>query len=221
LLFFDDDDVMDANYVAAMAQALNEHPYVGGIDRYDVVNPEWLQARGNHDNKVEGGLVKSHYLPFVGGGMIGVRRTVFEAVGGFDERVLRPEDMDFAWRVKHLLGIKPRAVPNAQFYCRARSSLWGNAKQQYLLARGYYRVCWRHGQDQEVVGEEVGPYAYRWARKLLVELVRTVRGWGDMLFWIREAAWHAGLVREAWNLRSDINTISVDKSLPLPRRVAP
>ena len=46
--------------------------------------------------------VAYRYLPYAPGGNIGMWRDVFETVGGFDEQLLRAEDIDFGWRAAYL-----------------------------------------------------------------------------------------------------------------------
>jgi glycosyltransferase involved in cell wall biosynthesis len=201
LLFCDADDVMHPGYVEAMVGALHDHPYVGGHERHDHINPEWLQARARTNNKV-GGLIRTGHLPFVAGCTIGVRRSAYERVGGFDESIFELNDMDFAWRLAEQ-GVSPTYVPEAQFYYRSRPTLWGNVVQEYRVGRGFQRVHHRHGHECEVQGD-VGAYLRSKARPILRQALR-IRSWGDLLLWCRRVAWTWGLAHEALVGKPDTN----------------
>jgi glycosyltransferase involved in cell wall biosynthesis len=192
LLFCNADDVMAPGYVEAMVEALRDHPFVGGQERHDKINARWLQARRRVQNKTEG-LIRSDHLPFVAGCTIGLRRTAFERVGGFDESVSNCNDMDLSWRLADE-GIHPIHVPEAEFYYRARPTLWSNVTQEYRVARGYASVHRRHGHAHPAAGR---PWRYllREGVSLLREGLR-VRNWGDALLLGRRLAWTVGLAVE-------------------------
>jgi GT2 family glycosyltransferase len=184
---------MHPGYVEAMVKALRTHPYVGGHERHDKVNAEWLQARARNDNK-DGGLIRSCHRPFVAGCTIGVQRGAYEAVGGFDESLIRVKDMDFAWRLAEQ-GIYPTYVPEAQFYYRSRPTLWGNMTQEYNVARWFLRVHRLHGHECYVKGRPL--QFLRNEAKPLIRQALKMRGWGDVLLWVRRVAWVVGLAHEA------------------------
>jgi hypothetical protein len=136
------------------------------------------------------------YLPYAPCGNVGMWREVFETVGGFDEDLLRAEDIDFGWRA-HYLGIpvhfEPRAVlhrrlnddPRAEF----RTAIRGG-----IAESGLYRRHRDHGMPRASRKEVVKQYrwmvekipdviagranAYRWAHhtgKRIGRLVGSVR----------------------------------------------
>lgn len=194
LLLCDADDVMHPGYVEAMVEALQTHPYVGGHERHDNINAQWLQARAQTNNK-EGGLIRSCHRPFVAGCTIGVQRSAFERVGGFDESIFELNDMDFGWRLAEV-GITPTYVPDAHFYYRSRPTLWGNITQEYKVARGFMRVHRRHGHECYVKRRPA-----QFLLKKIKPLIRQglkMRSWGDVLLWCRRGAWFWGLAYEAW-----------------------
>jgi glycosyltransferase involved in cell wall biosynthesis len=193
LLFCDADDVMHPGYVEAMVEALQDHPYVGGHERHDTINAEWLQARARNDNK-DGGLIRSYHRPFVAGCTIGVQRWAYDEVGGFDESLIRVKDMDFGWRLAEK-GIHPTYVPDAQFFYRSRPTLWGNVRQEYNVARWFLRVHRLHGHECYVKGR---PLRFlRQEAKPLIRQALQMRSWGDVLLWVRRVAWILGLAVEA------------------------
>lgn len=210
LLLCDADDVMHSGYVDAMVEALREHPYVGGHEHHDKVNAEWLQARARTNNKI-GGLIRSCHLPFVAGCTIGIRRSTFDQVGGFDESIFELNDMDFAWRLAEV-GITPTYVPEAHFYYRSRPTLWENITQEYKVARGFMRVHRLHGHECHVKGS---PTQFLLKKiKPLLRMALNMRNWGDVLLWCRRVAWTWGLAHEAWDggLPDPASSVSEDPS---------
>jgi len=115
-LFCDADDEVAPGWLAALGRALAVHEFVAC--RYDnqKLNPAWVQR--THLNPQREGLTAYDYpsfLPHAGGGGLGVRRAVHEAVGGFDESLPALEDTDYCWRIQlagHGFHFAPDAVVN-------------------------------------------------------------------------------------------------------------
>lgn len=129
LLFCDADDVVGEGWVAAMAQALSKYDFVSGPFEIEKLNQSSLQM--NRVNPQPDGIqeyTNPPYLPHAGGGNMGVKRSVFEAVGGFDESMAGLFDTDFCWRVQ-LAGTELHAVPNAILHVRYRDTRYGVFKQ--------------------------------------------------------------------------------------------
>ena len=81
LLFVDADDAVGRGYVRAMADALESHDLVcGGVD-VSLLNPE---VRAHTHRQERGLLTDMAFLPFAGAGTLGIRRSLFQDVGGFD-----------------------------------------------------------------------------------------------------------------------------------------
>ncbi len=133
LLFCDDDDEVGQGWLAEMGRALREHPFVACRIDGSRLNAPWVAA--TRPTVQRAGLQKipyPPYLPHAGGGTLGVWRSVFEAVGGFDESLLAVHDTFFCVRVQ-LTGVRLHFVPGAVVHVRFRSSLRG----MYRQARGY------------------------------------------------------------------------------------
>src|SRR3989441_6794574 len=96
-LFLDADDEIAPGYLPAMADALAHHDFVAAYRDSESLNTGWVRlSRRTHPY---GGLRNCyHFLPHAGGTRIGVRRSIFESAGGFDENILGGEDVDFCWR---------------------------------------------------------------------------------------------------------------------------
>jgi glycosyltransferase involved in cell wall biosynthesis len=133
LLFCDADDEVSAGWVAAMGKALSDHDFVAS--RWDTAkyNAPWVQkSRGNPQQDSIQRYTYPPYLPHAGGSGLGIKRSVYEAVGGYDESMHRLEDTDFCWRAQ-LAGVELKFAPDALVHIRYPQTLSG----LYCQARGY------------------------------------------------------------------------------------
>ncbi|TLY31480.1 MAG: glycosyltransferase family 2 protein, partial [Nitrospirae bacterium] len=110
-LFLDADDEIAPGYLPAMADALAYHDFVAAYRDSESLNTGWVRM-SRHTHPYEGFRTFFNFLPHAGGTRIGVRRSIFESVGGFDQNLLRGEDVDFCWRVQ-LAGTPLWLVPEA------------------------------------------------------------------------------------------------------------
>ena len=141
LVFADADDLVAPGYVAAMATALWQHQAVAAKIDWTRLN-DWIRPSGLPDDQasgISGGMFG--WLPFAFGGAMGVRRSTFDALGGFDDAVPRADDVEFCWRLG-LAGIEVAFVPEALVHYRSRRGI---------------RAIFRQGRAN---GRE-GPWLYR------------------------------------------------------------
>ena len=133
LLFCDSDDEVSPGWLAAMGKALSKHSFVACRTDINRLNPLWV--RKSRLNPQGAGIQKFDYppyLPHAGGGTIGVKRQLHEAIGGFDESLTLLHDTDYCWRIQ-LRGIKLHFVPDAVVNIRFRD----NFKDICRQANGY------------------------------------------------------------------------------------
>ena len=187
LLFVDADDEVAPGWLAAMAAALAEHPFVACRYDNETLNPEWV--RETHLNPQRDGVTVYDYppyLPHAGGGGLGIRRSLHESVGGFDETLPALEDTDYCWRVQragHGLAFAPDAVVRIR---------------HRLDLRSLFRQGWRFGRWNVAMYKRyrplgmprlgVTPGLLRWAKLLLVTplMLLTRRGrarWTWLMGW--------------------------------------
>lgn len=122
LAFVDGDDVVADGWVAAIAQALQEHDFVASRHEFGKLNPPSVQAsRGNAQSEGLQPYTNPPFLPHAGGCGLGIRRALHNDVGGFDERFSVLEDTDYCWRVQ-LLGYDLVFVKDAIVHVRFRHS---------------------------------------------------------------------------------------------------
>lgn len=134
LAFCDADDEVAPGWVAAMGEALSKYDFVAGRNQHWKLNEPWLVKSYRVENG--DGIAFDHpYLPVVGGNNIGIKRSVHEAVGGFDETFLAIEDIDYCWRVQQT-GAKLHEVPEAILNYRFRTSIMGGCSRSWSV--GFY-----------------------------------------------------------------------------------
>lgn len=104
LAFCDADDRVGDGWVAAMGEALARHECVACRVDDVLLNPSPVRALWDSSGDATPGFVEYlGFLPAAPGCGFGLRRSVFERVGEFDEELQRLADIDYSWRVQ-LLG---------------------------------------------------------------------------------------------------------------------
>jgi glycosyltransferase involved in cell wall biosynthesis len=125
LLFLDHDDQVEAGYLAAMTDALRDADVVAGSLDVRLLNPRWV-VESRPDSVVDGLFDHFDFLPYAPSCAMGIRRSVFEAVGGFATG--DGEDVDLSWRAQ-LQGYRIAHAPGAVLHYRYRSSFIGLVRQ--------------------------------------------------------------------------------------------
>ena len=192
LAFTDADDEVGSGWVAAMGTALTQHHFVAcRIDDEKLNPPEIRRMRGNNQRDGIQPYRYPPYLPHAGGGTLGVKRVLCDAVGGFDEALPYLHDTDFGWKLQRM-GIELHFVPDAVLHIRYRETLRslyrqaGNYGEYNVMLYKRYRqrgmpaLSWKHG-------------IYGWldiARRLFAVRDRVSLG-----HWLWFFAWRLGRVR--------------------------
>jgi glycosyltransferase involved in cell wall biosynthesis len=132
VLCCDADDVVTTGWVRAFSEALVEKPYVGGPLEVDELNEQWLvDGRGRWGSGRPGCFGK---LEFAHGCNLGIRKSLFLSVGGFDERLRTGEEIDLAIRLRER-GVSLGFVPSAIVHYRFRTGVSDNYRQSFSFAR--------------------------------------------------------------------------------------
>lgn len=137
LLFCDADDVVADDWVIELHRALQSHGFVTGKSRRPELN-------SNPDAPVYFDFA-TYRMPFLseipvaGGGNLGVRKSVFERVSGFDEFQRAGEDVDLCWRIQ-LAGEALATQPTAVVTVRNRPNLRATFRQAYAYGIGDRRL---------------------------------------------------------------------------------
>jgi glycosyltransferase involved in cell wall biosynthesis len=138
LLFCDADDVVDDDWVMALAKGLRDYSAVGGrIDRLALNDPTLLAWRPPRPNDA----LPDHFgfLPYAQGANCGVLKEVWSRLGGFDESLRYSEDVAFFWEVQ-LDGGQVGYVPDAVVRYRYRSSIRATVRQGYGYGKSHTRL---------------------------------------------------------------------------------
>jgi GT2 family glycosyltransferase len=187
LVFIDADDLVAPGWLTAMGRALKRHDFVvGAIELHRlnaVTGKESFSRLGSRYPYLD-------FLPFAIGCNTGVRRSAFDAVGGFSEDFARSQDVEFSWRLQ-VHGYPLHDVPEAVVHYRYRDSLRGIFWQTVAYGREHPRLFLRyraHGMPR--------PSFWDWLRRVR-RLVRWFppRGAHSRQRWVREFAF---LIGRAW-----------------------
>ncbi len=187
--FCDADDEIAPGWVAAMGNALQTHEFVACRFDIDKLNEDWVRLIHNRP-QVDGiqQYTDPPFLPHAGGGGLGVRKAIHQAVGGFDESLPLLHDTDFCWRVQ-MRGHQLQFVPEAVLHVRYRHSLQGIYRQ----ARGYaeYNVILYKRYRQQGMPEADWRRGMRAWWPTLRKLLK-VRSKAALAKWLWQFGWRMG-----------------------------
>jgi GT2 family glycosyltransferase len=113
IAFCDADDEVQPGWLAAMGEALRRHDLVAGRLEFSSLNAPWSVALREawQDERL---ATFARHLTFAAAGNLGVRRSLHERVGGFDEDFVGGgDDTDYCWRLQRAgakIHFEPRAV---------------------------------------------------------------------------------------------------------------
>lgn len=189
IVICNDDDEVAPGWLAAMGDALRDHEVVAGSLENERLNQDWvIGVRGRPQSEAlpEWGFLP--YFPFAFGATIGVRRSLHDAIGGFDEELaLAGEDMDYCWRLQ-LAGAEIRFVPEAVTHYRMRSDLLGLWRQAYNYGLGNVLVYKKH----RGLGLAPAPHPWRVGLRAWLGLgKRLLLAWSKPRFAL--FVWHLGM----------------------------
>ncbi len=196
LLFCDADDVMADGYVEAMGRALEAHSFVACRYDFRQLNRSWLaSARGQRDGQEQGlaGGYCHPTLPYAGAGGLGIRKSIHDAVNGFDMTLgamAGQEDTDYCIRVQ-LAGTPLTFVGDAVMHVRFRATVSGVFRQAWAWAESGAHVQRRYVPGS--VAPAFTTMASDLGRHLVWKLAR-VRRRADLAQWIWLAGWCGGLL---------------------------
>jgi cellulose synthase/poly-beta-1,6-N-acetylglucosamine synthase-like glycosyltransferase len=135
--FCDADDEVGGDWLATLCRALAAHSFVAGRFEGERLNSARALRSRMLDQQVD--LQRSSLtvgLPHAGAGNLGIHRSLFLDVGGFDPAVRYLQDTDLCWRVQ-LAGHPLVFVPDLVMHVRLRATLRGMYRQgrNYGLAQ--------------------------------------------------------------------------------------
>ena len=158
VVFCDADDVPAPGWLAAMAEALQRHSFVACRIDYEKLNDQSVvDAHGKFQTQKLGKLDYPPYLYHAGGGTLGVRRSVFLDVGGYDPELVYLHDTDFCLKAQ-LAGHTLFFVEDAVMHVRFRSDLRAVLRQALNWAEYNMLLSKRYRNHGE-------PAPERWRRQ--------------------------------------------------------
>jgi glycosyltransferase involved in cell wall biosynthesis len=131
--FCDGDDVVCPGWVSAIGDALDRADLVGGQNETEALNSQELSD--SRPNGRPGRLPTFGTLEFVPGGNGGMRRELFEQLGGYDDGFIGLEDIEFSLRA-HAAGAVLQNAAGAVLSYRYREGFEAVWKQGYFYGRG-------------------------------------------------------------------------------------
>nr|NLI51561.1 glycosyltransferase [Propionibacterium sp.] len=135
LLFLDADDEASEGWLQAMADAAASAALIAGVTRARREGPGDAEAGLGRPSAWSRIAPSAGFLDAAASSNLGVRRDVWEAVGGFREDMAANEDTAFCWDVQ-LAGHDLVHVPDAVVSYSMRGSLRGLARQQFAWGVG-------------------------------------------------------------------------------------
>ncbi len=136
LAFCDADDEVASSWLASMGEALSKYDFVGCRMEYNKLNEPWMLKYRTSHRQVDALPEQRYppYLPYTPSSALGIKRSVHEAIGGFDTTVPQLEDIDYCWRIQ-VAGTELHFVPEAVVHYRYRSTIGGLFHQARLWGK--------------------------------------------------------------------------------------
>ena len=142
LIFLDADDVIAPGYLTGMAAALQHADLVGASLDVHALNEPWQIGRREELQSLRIEILMRH-LPAVVGAAMGVRRTAFRAVGGFDTTLDTQHDLDLSWRLQ-TAGYAMAFASGAVVHYRYRDTAMETFRQEVDYGRGEAALYRKH-----------------------------------------------------------------------------
>jgi glycosyltransferase involved in cell wall biosynthesis len=121
IIFCDADDVVGDDWLSTMAKALEEHDYVAGPTELDRLNEPWVaNSRGRGFSRAA--TTFFDIFPYASSCNLGMHRTTFDSIGGFDESFMVGEDLELSLRLWQA-GVSLHFEPAALVHYRLRASM--------------------------------------------------------------------------------------------------
>lgn len=148
IAFCDADDVAEPDWLRRLIPALEHADIVEGkFDMTQLNTVEQRAWRGRNRRH------KMGFLPRAATANCGLRRALFDELGGWSEEYRSGGDVDFSWRAV-LAGYRVGNAPDAVVHYRARPDMRSMAVQAFRYGRGH-PVLYRNFRDAGMPGKRL------------------------------------------------------------------
>lgn len=190
IAFCDADDMVAPDWVAAMGEALMKYDFVTGQNEHWKLNDPWL-VKSFGVEAGDSGCFDHPFLPMAFTNNMGVKRSVHEAIGGFDENFYAIEDIDYSWRIQEA-GYQLHDVPEALLHFRLRKTIPENIRRDWGV--GFYEpLLYKKHQPKGLPKLLSWKSFIRTPIDFMFELgTLKIRNKGDLMCSLRTLAWRFG-----------------------------
>lgn len=136
--FCEADDEVGAGWVAAMGAALGRHELVGSPGDATKLNPSWVLTSRASEPRLQR-VWFPPYLEHASTLGLGIRRELFDRIGGFDEAFLAMQDADLCFRAQ-LAGANLVLADDAVVHYRYRTRFADIYRQARLYAECFAQL---------------------------------------------------------------------------------
>jgi GT2 family glycosyltransferase len=189
LAFCDADDEVAPGWLAAMGEALAKYDFVAGRLEANKFNTSWVQR--SRSAFQHNGLQPYNYPPYLPHAAccnLGIKRSLYDSLGKFDETFLSLHDTDYCWRAQ-LAGTELHFVPDAVVHYCFRNTLGGA-----------YRQARRYGEYNVLLYKKYRPLgmpALSWKTSVkswghLLRSMLKIRGRQSFAYWVWQLGWRIG-----------------------------
>ena len=188
--FVDADDVIGKGWVRAMAEASETHDFMASRFDYQKlrVRPEQAYCGGTQLDGIQH-MWWAPFYPHAGACGLAVKKSLYEAVGGFDPDWHALEDTDLCIRL-HQHGVRLRFVPDALMCIRARSNYKGIFRQAKCWGQYNARLYKQYRLKDQKLPQPIRHFC----RDAYKALKRYIRGPVNARV-IYQLGWHFGLLK--------------------------
>ena len=194
LAFTDQDDVVGEGWVRAMETALENWDFVTGPMEITRLNKPWRTQRAAYPKHEPYVHKYPPYLAHAPATNLGVKRSLHQSIGGFDESfMLAWEDSDYGFRIQ-LAGTQLHFVPDAVVHYRLRHDLVGIYRQARAYGEGNV-VFYKKYEPMARVDESWKTRIREWTRLFGVRTILGLRKKSNLVFWLCQLGWRIGHFR--------------------------
>jgi glycosyltransferase involved in cell wall biosynthesis len=203
--FCESDDEVVPGWVAIMGEALAKYDIVGGRLDYKKLNPHWLYVAKGGEHEQENSLVPLDWIPYSvsTGCNLGMRRSLYKAVGELDESFPCCFDNEYCLRVQ-MAGFTLHFLPEAVVHYRLRTTWKGSYRQGVSRGKDVLRLKEQYLKTVNPVGWRsrclyLAKYLPKGIQLFLMSTFNIRRGRGGFMLWLWGLGYQMGEIEVLLN----------------------